>query len=477
MPTWTIHSGGGGDFLTLAAAVAASGPGDTLVFLDSAIYVENSIDCGAKGLRIRVAAGQTPMMDGGAGNVRCLYNLGVASELHDLRFWRYQANWGFGSGVVNGGGGHIVAEDCIFLDCLGVAFVQIAGTAIDHAKIRRCSVQGGNSLLYSFGVGSHYVDVENCRVRTTTGPGIVLHDSTCTAKHCSVWVTTAGADGIDCNLGTPVSTNCAVKHSAGSMGRGIDGEANSCVVHGFATGWLVDGGGNQAADPLFVNPAADDFSVPIASPCVNHGEDAGITEDAEGTTRPIGGAYDVGALELPYTALKEAEGRVQRVVVDLHDIVTVTAGLINPANWTCAPSGPGATPTVSLVVPKSTVATDEVTLHTTDHTKDAGYVTTFVGTTNVLPGSATYTGDALPPTVASAEFTNETTLRVTFSKPMATTDLSDPSKYTVHALADEEEALSVASATPEVSATPSWVDLSVGGAYPGRVYVVHVSDT
>ncbi|MBN1954168.1 MAG: right-handed parallel beta-helix repeat-containing protein [Anaerolineae bacterium] len=49
---------------------------------------------------------------------------------------------------------------------------------------------------------------------------------------------------------------------------------------------------------LFVDPAADDYHLRAGSPAVDAGTTLGdVTDDLEGTLRPIGAAYDIGALE------------------------------------------------------------------------------------------------------------------------------------------------------------------------------------
>jgi hypothetical protein len=53
-------------------------------------------------------------------------------------------------------------------------------------------------------------------------------------------------------------------------------------------------------DPLLVNPGSFDFHLQAASPAINAGATiAEVTVDHEGTNRPQGGAYDIGAYERP----------------------------------------------------------------------------------------------------------------------------------------------------------------------------------
>ncbi len=66
---------------------------------------------------------------------------------------------------------------------------------------------------------------------------------------------------------------------------------------------MVPGTGNIAGDPLFADPVNGDFHLQTGSPCIDEGTSIGAPQvDFEGTSRPQGLGFDIGAYEYSVTA-------------------------------------------------------------------------------------------------------------------------------------------------------------------------------
>lgn len=75
------------------------------------------------------------------------------------------------------------------------------------------------------------------------------------------------------------------------FGNGDDHPSPGTVAFPDMTGWVT------GVDPLFVNPAGNDYHIQSTSPAKDAGVDAGVTDDVDGDTRPQGVGFDIGADE------------------------------------------------------------------------------------------------------------------------------------------------------------------------------------
>lgn len=89
-------------------------------------------------------------------------------------------------------------------------------------------------------------------------------------------------------------------------------------------------------DPLFLDPAADDFHIQTDSPAIDSGMNAGVTTDLEGRPRPQGGGYDIGAYE--FTPALDLWGISSDQAIYLTWRTNITLPIT--ATWTISYAGP-----------------------------------------------------------------------------------------------------------------------------------------
>jgi hypothetical protein len=75
----------------------------------------------------------------------------------------------------------------------------------------------------------------------------------------------------------------------------ITGSNNLFFGAGAAPPYLT---GSISGDPLLANAAGGDFHLTRGSPAVDAGKPTSVATDIEGTPRPAGTAFDVGAYEV-----------------------------------------------------------------------------------------------------------------------------------------------------------------------------------
>ncbi len=116
-----------------------------------------------------------------------------------------------------------------------------------------------------------------------TGTGVYVNG------HATVWMTNTIISNFSVGVTNAVPANSdAYVYKTLMNSTPIDYGSNV-----FHTGTVV-------GFPKFVNAAANDFHITLDSDALNAGLDIGVTDDIDGQTRPMRGAPDIGADEVPY---------------------------------------------------------------------------------------------------------------------------------------------------------------------------------
>jgi hypothetical protein len=154
------------------------------------------------------------------------------------------------------------------------------GIHADYGRVRNCLIYKNYSPVSSAGI---YVGpgalMENCTVVSNTSPG----------NAGPAVGTAAGASVLNSIIWGNRYTNATPSSFGGPP-----------TIAFTRTEFAWAGEGNTTADPIFVNPAAGDFTLRGASPCVNTGSNiAWMAEavDLAGNRRIIGSMVDMGAFE------------------------------------------------------------------------------------------------------------------------------------------------------------------------------------
>ncbi len=129
---------------------------------------------------------------------------------------------------------------------------------------------------------------------TGGGIGVMSYDSTLYLNSCTITLNTGTGGGL---YGSGQSILTAMNSIIyGNTSAPVTGTSTTITYSDIEVG--MSGMGNISLDPLFVSPSGGDFRLGDGSPCI----DAGTAQyapnhDIDGTPRPLGTGYDMGAFE------------------------------------------------------------------------------------------------------------------------------------------------------------------------------------
>jgi hypothetical protein len=244
------------------------------------------------------------------------------------------------SSVAGGGISCINATTCIVNDCtiennktLYKTTQSGYGGGVFQGNINRCIIKGNtagsgggicqsvvrNSLLLNnnalqYGGGAINCNTINCTFvenKAGTGGGGLFgtSSSAATAANCIFWKNTA-------LIGAQAFT-AAVAYSA---------------VQGVYTGTgNINIAADNAAGPRFVNPTAADYQLQENSPCVNVGNNSGISPsdiDLARNPRIYGETVDMGAYELQNFSVTGISLSPKKITLNIGDSAVITASVV-----------------------------------------------------------------------------------------------------------------------------------------------------
>ena len=422
-------------FRTIKQGISVLEPGDTL-YVKSGTYTEEAIRTFPSGtswdnpITIMAYPGSTVTLKPDSGSdvlrfVRCHYiiidkfvldgsnvennGIKITTEAHHIRIQNSEVMRAPRQGILITTDGSINSDFNQFIN-LNVhhngttdfdhgVYIESSHNLVDRSSIHHNA--GWGVHIYSGGcddcandnIVSNNAIYDNAMIGDR-GPGIILSSGSGNLAYNNlVW---GNNGGIQVALGaSDVKVYNNVVYANDYNGIYIFSSSTNAVVRNnivFQNGGtaISDGGSGTIqdhnlvdTDPLFVDAPAHDFHLQPASPAIDSGIALSeVPEDFDGVSRPIGGGYDIGAYEFPFSfrvtdlRVVAADPDTTNLAVTLRwtapfDALTYTlrssSAPLSAANWSEAPI-------VTELIPASPPGTIEWLTIPVDYTGDTLYL-------------------------------------------------------------------------------------------------------
>lgn len=253
---------------------------------------------------------------------------------------------------------------------------------------------GGLAFIDSSGVMTNSVIADN--LATHQGGALVVdsdyESSSVYLVHCTIARNRCGfygsgihvdGSGGDTQNTVAMTNTILVSHTIGILAESGTTATLEATLWGTATwanesdwggsGTIVTSSINIWDDPAFVNPDAGDYHISSSSAARDAGVNAGVNEDIDGDTRPVGIGYDLGADEYaPATLTPVSDLRVAHTLTDTTMLTATLSWSAPPSAVTCTLRYSGSLINAGNWI-AATVLTDALPGNTSVHTVAVPY--------------------------------------------------------------------------------------------------------
>ena len=217
------------------------------------------------------------------------------------------AVWGIGNITVNGG--LFQNNQCTGASCQGGGLWAGNTLALTDTLFLSNTAQRGGGLYHWQGDGRLVNDLFAANQAGGQGNALYLASpGSVTLLFTTIASPTLGSGAAIAVAGSTVgitdtivaSYTTGINLTAGSVFQ----DYNLFFGNGTNTAGAVSGGTHNASgNPLFVNPASNDYHLRLGSAAVDAGINAGVTTDVDGDPRPQGAGFDIGYDELDFATV------------------------------------------------------------------------------------------------------------------------------------------------------------------------------